>query len=854
MTEEKKVPLNSYSIYQRPWLFCLLMLCLSIDIDAAESVDYLYTIQLMGTTDYNAVQKVIREHPQYKDLLWSETQKNGQPWHTLINGMYKTKDKAKRAYAELPATLKIDTPQFRKIGSVIESLTYSDELEDWLDSSQQAKKPEKKISNDAWQPEQKKIANAETKEIKPLQNITVKYHPSVKKSEDGSFYTIQLLGSENYNKIQKILSDHPGYKDLFWFEDQKKDKEWHTLIHGMYASKEEAKEAYTQLPDSLKFGDPWIKKVNSVIDDVAYNDDMTRWLELSNDFPKPTQKSMPKSDAFQPLQQQAANIQRQLADKKSAKQKIKTIAKTIDKRKSPKQKINKKDPDAELTVDVDSFYIDGESPVSKKVMETVLRPYTGLSKTVDDIQDAADALMKKFREAGYGFYQVALSPQSLDNKQVELSVKPLKIDKVSIKRGNKDKQYYSQDNIRKSIPSLKENTSPNIREVTKEIKIANLNRAKNSNVEFSISDKPDMIDAEIVVNETRPHNFYAWFNKTGTEATGLYRTGIGYKNSNLFDKDHELTVSYTTSPDHLEEVKQYGANYRIPFYQLHGLLQFNAYYSDVDSGKVAGGFDVSGKGRFMGAHYEWYLPEIPNANQYNHHLTVGLEDKLFDNDISFQNTPFGSQVRSTPLSIAYHGKLKDFSQEKSQNLNFFAKYSTNLEAGDSNDDKAYNTSRFDSKADWSKFNIGVNHNWIKNGYRLSTDIKAQYTDQELIPGEQFSMGGSNGQVRGFNEGEVMGDRGIKGSVELWSPPILKQKLNLLAFADAGYADKVNPLPDELASDTIMSVGLGAQWQIKDFANLAVHAAHVIDGNDSKTIEDPTESGDNKIHFNVFMDY
>ncbi len=504
----------------------------------------------------------------------------------------------------------------------------------------------------------------------------------------------------------------------------------------------------------------------------------------------------------------------------------------------------------ELTIAVDSYKILGDSPLSKQVMQELLADYTGEHRTVDQIQQAADALLKKIRDEGYGFYQVELAPQTLDTKQVKLLVKGLKIDQIYVHNDKKENSSFSDNNVRQSIPSLEKGFSPNLNKISRQLELANLNPSKKANIQFSASDKADKINADIVVNEINPSKIFAWINNTGGDDTGDYRIGLGYKNNNLFDKDHDLSISYTTSPDHLKEVQQYGINYRIPFYQYQGIWQLYAYYSDVDSGTVAGGFDVSGKGTFLGTKYEWYLPKMEKVKNYGHHLVFGLDDKLFDNNVFFASQPLGVDVRATPLSLAYFGKLENLSNS----LDFYVKYEHNLEVGSHNDNLAYALSRHNASPDWDVFKMGLTYHWLKNGYHLLGKFDAQYADQELISGEMFGMGGLTGNIRGFKEREIIGDKGIKGSIELWSPSLFKSQINALAFTDVGYSQRINPLPNEEASDTIMSVGLGITWKWKNSIDLSAYVAHVTNGSDSTITDNPTQKGDNKIHFNLFMSY
>jgi len=325
---------------------------------------------------------------------------------------------------------------------------------------------------------------------------------------------------------------------------------------------------------------------------------------------------------------------------------------------------------------------------------------------------------------------------------------------------------------------------------------------------------------------------------------------LGYKQHNLWGKDHQLSATFTSSPGHFKEVQQYGLSYRIPFYQQLGIWQLYAYYSDVDSGTVAGDFNVSGQGSFIGTKYEWYLPRVIDVKKYTHHLVFGLDDKFFNNNVFFANESLGSDVRSTPLSIAYRGKWK----ELSSSFQYYVQYEHNLELGNYNNDYYYSLNRNRATSDWDLIKMGFTFIWLNKGYRLSSQFDFQYSDQELISGEQFGLGGMNSKLRGFNEREVSGDKGIKGSIELWSPSLWKNQINMIGFLDSGYASRINPLANEVASDTLISTGAGLVWRWKQYLSFSVYLSHILNGNDSNISENPTETGDNKLQFTLYVNY
>ena len=82
---------------------------------------------------------------------------------------------------------------------------------------------------------------------------------------------------------------------------------------------------------------------------------------------------------------------------------------------------------------------------------------------------------------------------------------------------------------------------------------------------------------------------------------------------------------------------------------------FLLYYvdSDVDSGLVLDVFEVSGAGMFGGVRYS---QELYRSGSLTHRATIGIDDKLFENNVLFEALNLGSDVRSQPASIQYSGR------------------------------------------------------------------------------------------------------------------------------------------------------------------------------------------------------
>lgn len=58
----------------------------------------------------------------------------------------------------------------------------------------------------------------------------------------------------------------------------------------------------------------------------------------------------------------------------------------------------------EIKFTVNSFDIRGEAPVEIEDTNSLLKPFLGVHRSIEGLQDAADTLEKAFHDLGYTFY------------------------------------------------------------------------------------------------------------------------------------------------------------------------------------------------------------------------------------------------------------------------------------------------------------------------------------------------------------------------------------------------------------------------------------------------------------------
>jgi len=500
----------------------------------------------------------------------------------------------------------------------------------------------------------------------------------------------------------------------------------------------------------------------------------------------------------------------------------------------------------EIRFSVERYEIIGDNPIGQ-LAEEVLAPYTGEQYGLEGLSAARDALEQAIIDAGFNFHRVSLPPQDLLEGTVTLKISRFSIGRILVE-GN---EYFDDENIKASVPGLKQGETPNTKLLSRSLKIANKHASKSTLLRFRQGEAADSIDAVLAVKDRDPQIYFVSLDNTGPEDGEEWRTTLGYQNGNLFNRDHAVTATFTTAPGDTEETRQFGLNYHIPMYAHGASLDF--LLSDSDSAGETGGEDdagqsiapgtgggqaleITGQGSVFGVVYN--RPLLTDGS-FSHEWSVGLQNKKFDNESEFGDVQLsGAEVESMPLELGY-----SFNRA-APGASFFGSITLVQEIGDNDDE--YDQDRPEAESGWSalRFNITYDQLFAEN-YLFHAGFSGQQTDALLISGEQFGVGGA-GTLRGFEERSVTGDSGYQLSLEVWFPPIGSYNLRFLGFVDFAHTEfNEGDLGSEGADYDLSSAGVGMFWAWKEDLSVSLNYGVITEGGGPDTTIN--EDGDSKLH-------
>lgn len=495
---------------------------------------------------------------------------------------------------------------------------------------------------------------------------------------------------------------------------------------------------------------------------------------------------------------------------------------------------------------ISRFAVEGNTLLPAADVERLLAPYTGAERAFSDVRLAVQALQQAYRAAGIQVVVVQLPEQELTQGVVRVRVIEPRIGRVRIE-GNRD---FPIANIRSSLPGLREGTTPNIRDISASLKVANTNPAKQTTLSLQGTDQPEVIDALVRVAEDKPWRIGLNADNTGSPETGRSRLGLLYQHANLWGLDHVGSLQYTTSAEHPSKVSVFGAGYHVPLYGLGDSLDFFASHSNVDSGAVTAGvldLQVSGRGSVYGARYNHTLAQ---RGDYTSSLSFGADIRAYKNNVDLDGFQLGNDVTVHPISLAYSGQLTMTSGVLGVQLTGVQ----NIAGGSKGSQEDFDRQRIGASANYRLLRYGAGYSQrFAQDWQLRLTFNGQASHDALVPGEQFGAGGT-GSVRGFREREVAGDQGQFASAEVQTPnwcanmTTMALQCRALVFVDAANVSRNKALPGEEQRTSIASAGVGLRFAVDRNASLQLDYGRVIDAGGNRS------TGDGRLHVALSLSY
>ena len=282
----------------------------------------------------------------------------------------------------------------------------------------------------------------------------------------------------------------------------------------------------------------------------------------------------------------------------------------------------------------------------------------------------------------------------------------------------------------------------------------------------------------------------------GTSSPVITRWMTGLNYGNLWGIGHEINYQFISANS---AKKWWGnsANYVAPLPWRHTFKAFASLVKtkpNLSSSASATATDENGKGWQLGCRY---IMPLPTQVTYRHNIMVGFDFKRTNNFLSFsQALIFNNYIDIDQFLVGYDGTLEGRWGMTLFGITFY------LSPGGMS---AYNKDRFFGvESPGAKSNYIYWRTTADGIFRMPLDFSwiistlFQWSSGKLLPSEQLSLGGYQ-TIRGYDENEIVSDRGLMIKNEVRSPSLhffrtkggTQDELQFLAFVDFGYGNDVN---------------------------------------------------------------
>jgi hemolysin activation/secretion protein len=467
---------------------------------------------------------------------------------------------------------------------------------------------------------------------------------------------------------------------------------------------------------------------------------------------------------------------------------------------------------------IKQYRVLGAHRLTKIEIERAVYPFLGPGRGPQDVEQARAALEKAYQAKGFQTVSVQIPPQQGTDGVVVLNVMENTVGRLRVRNSH----YFLPSTIKKNAPSLAEGSVPNFNEVTQDIVALNQWPDRRITPSLKAGVVPGTVDVDLSVEDTFPLHGSVELNNRYSADTDPLRVNASLSYNNIWQLGHSIGGSVQLSPEDINQVLVYSAYYVVRFANPSWLTLIAQGVKQNSDVSTLGSIDVAGKGEVIGGRAIITFPQLTN---FFHSLTLGLDYKHFDQNVTIAGIMTPTPVYYYPFSANYTATWAPKSSITTVDfgVTFHARGMGSRPSG-------FDFNRFDADANFIYLRSDFSHQHdLPFGFQAFGKIQGQVSDQPLINSEQFAGGGLP-TVRGYLEAETLGDNAAAGTLELRSPNLLRalgaqaNEGRIYIFADGAYLELINPLPEQDSQFALASVGAGARVRFRNHFNGSIDAA------------------------------
>jgi len=458
----------------------------------------------------------------------------------------------------------------------------------------------------------------------------------------------------------------------------------------------------------------------------------------------------------------------------------------------------------ESKIKVRKIKITGNTVISTEELVHIVDPVEGKELDLAELQQVADAITAAFRARGYGFTRAYVPAQEVKDGLVEIAVLESRVGEIVV-NGNKN---YSTEFIKKGFAPLVRDGAVKQSSLEKSLLVLNDYPDLKATATLEAGKQPGTPDIVVAVEDQLPLHLVADYDNFGTKSVSKNRFGLEVTLSRfLIIEGSSLSLRGVIGTD--PKSYHYGrAAYLAPINSYGTKLGVSGYGGDFDVGEKLAELNISSTtwGYSIYLAHPWIRTRFVNLS-----AEFGFESK--------DATQFllGSVATRDKLRMLRAGLNSDWIDSTGQNfisLTVFQGLEEALGAMQNNDPQS---SRLGADNRFTKLHLNLARVQRINEY-FSVILRGsgQASTNSLVATEQFFIGGAD-SVRGYPQGEFLGDDGYNVSTEARITPFPDKGIGqLVFFVDHGGASIKDPPPGVKKYNHLTGAGFGLRLDIPSY--------------------------------------
>lgn len=446
--------------------------------------------------------------------------------------------------------------------------------------------------------------------------------------------------------------------------------------------------------------------------------------------------------------------------------------------------------------------VDGSTVYDQEDFSSVIDEYKGEQVSFADLNRIAAALTRKYRDDGYVFSRVVMSPQKLKDGVVHMRAIEGRVAKVEVRGNVKD----ANGLIEEMAAKIRSAGPTNTHDIERYLLLIDDLPGVTARSFVKPSRTQGAGDLVIVVEE-KPVEGAVTFGNRSSRYVGQWRGEVVGAFNSLFGIHDRTTVRgiVTTQTKEL----RYGEITHEEQLFAEGLRVKGRYaVTSTEPGGTLSPLGIQGDSNLFDL--EALYPVVRGRN-----MNLTLSGGFAANDTSTDLSGFQiaeDRVRSVRLKTTIDAVdgLSGINQ---------------LDVGVTKGLKGFNATgdgigrtRANGKQDFVRYNATASRvqDLFIPGVSAMVSATGQYAPDPLLASEEFTLGGDD-FGRAYDAGELAGDRGYAGSLELryggdgsgeWL-----ESYQFYGFIDYGKVKNLKPVVGEVANDSLTSAGGGVRYNL-----------------------------------------